>query len=360
LKEKAAQAAALAAEKAQAVAEQAEERRATRAAEQAERDRSSEERDAAERKRREKELIEEERARIKADKEARAEAQRAEREAAREQRDREKAAREEERAAEKEFKAAGRALSKPAKKEVEAPAAPSFTGFFSKAAASADEDDEPVFAKTQKIKAPAPPARTQLMSKPKEMKPSSSESALPSNFPTVADLQGLDKEAKLALADEAEAYAERLASKADAAEKFAASFVVSVLFFLKSGAEKQSIRAREVADLAAVEAAKIRASANGGGAGALVGAGAAALIIAGAAAVALSGGFSLPTSIEPSTPTVKITNNSNNPRAKATSPSFAGASKKAPALRDVEAMQAMERVTSGELDAMTLYEQLRR
>jgi hypothetical protein len=49
-----------------------------------------------------------------------------------------------------------------------------------------------------------------------------------------------------------------------------------------------------------------------------------------------------------------------NPRAKAPSPVFGGQSKTAPKLRDVEAMEAMEKVARGESDAMSLYDAMRR
>jgi len=375
LKEKAAQAAAVAAEKAKVAAAQLEDKRAQQAAEQAERDRSAEERDAAERKQREKQLIEDERARIKAEKADRAEQQRLEREEARERREQEKAERAEERAREKEARASQRSADKEAKvssrsvikkSEESAPAAPSFPGFFSKSV-DVDSDDEPIAAKTQIIKPPArqvkpEPTQTKKIAKPALSKSPSDEASLPANFPTVADLQGLDAQAKLELADEAEQYAERLVAKADAAEKFATGAVVSVLFFLKSGAQKQAVRARETADLAVEEARKVRAASTSSGNGALVGGVVALLVVAGAAAFALSSGGSLPSfeSVsEPSTTnTVKIAQ--SNPRAKANSPSFQGASKKAPALRDVEAARAMEKVASGEMDAMALYEQMRR
>merc|ERR1712216_115020 len=203
-----------------------------REAERIERDRSAEERDAAERKKREKQLIEQERERIKAEKRVRAEQQRAARDAEKAERQAERDAREAERQAEKEARAAERAdrkaanallKSKPksAPEPKEAKEEKSFTQLFAKKNV---EDSEP-------------PAKTRVMSKSGK---SSGVAELPSKFPSVEDLEGLSKEEKLAIADEADAFAERLVRKAEAAEKFANGPVVGVLFFLKSGAIKSA------------------------------------------------------------------------------------------------------------------------
>mmetsp|Transcript_6729 Transcript_6729/g.22068 ORF Transcript_6729/g.22068 Transcript_6729/m.22068 type:complete len:223 (+) Transcript_6729:406-1074(+) len=218
----------------------------------------------------------------------------------------------------------------------------------------------PVVARTQFMSKPEP-TETKKIAKPAAARASSGEATLPPNFPTVADLQGLGPDEKLALADEAEAFAERLVRKAEAAEKFATGPIVGLLFFLKSGAEKQAVRARETADLAEAEASRVRSAATSGGNGALIGGIAALVVVGGAAAVVLGNGVSLPSfegGASTSSSTVKITK--ANPRAKATSPMFQGSSQKAPALRDVEAMQAMEKVANGEMDASSLYDAMRR
>jgi hypothetical protein len=179
----------------------------------------------------------------------------------------------------------------------------------------------------------------------------------------VEDLEGLSKEEKLEIADEADRYAERLAAKADSAEKFATGGVVNFLFFLKPGAEKQAARSREVADLAAVAAVKVRAAANGGGSsGALVAGLATLLIAAGGAAVVVGGNvdFSAMSSNSGGDSATKVKISRANPRAKAPSPVFGGQSKAAPKLRDIEAMEAMEKVARGEGDAMSLYDAMRR
>ena len=300
-----------AAEREAAEAERAQAKEAkARERERIERDRSAEERDAAERKEREKQLIEQERERIKAEKRARAEQRRAARDAEKAEREAERAAREAERQAEKEARAAERADRKaanallrskpklaPEPKEPKEPKEEkSFTQLFAKKNV---EDSEPL-AKTQVMKKakPEPIARTQVMAKSGK---SSGVAGLPTNFPSVEDLEGLTKEEKLAIADEADAFAERLVRKAEAAETFANGPVVGVLFFLKPGAIKSAERAAEVAELAEATAAQVRSAAERGDgvSGVLVGAIAATVLIGGGAALlggSLLGGDNAPSS----------------------------------------------------------------
>ena len=384
--EKAEREAARAAREAEREAREAErereEQQRAAAKERARRDRSAEEADAAERKAREKQLIEQEREAIKAAKAARAAAKAAERETQVAERanraalrEEQRRLRDEQRRAEREARQAGTQLIK-GRDEKSSNEERSFTQWFKRSEeAPISEPVKPLTAKTismpklpilpktqamKKEKTPTAPvvARTQQIGRSQ----SDEEIALPAGFPTVGDLKGLTKEEKLALADEAEAFAERLATKADAAEKFANGPVAAVLFFLKPGAIKSAERARAVADLAEGEAALVRAAAERGDFPvALVGA-FAALALAGGAALLVSGGDA-PTISLPSTPTIKI---ERATLPKAEMPSFFGQSKEAPSpsaeapLRDLAAMEAMEKLANGEGDALDLYEQMSR
>lgn len=378
----AARAAREAEREAREAAREREEQQRAAAKEQARRDRSAEEADAAARKVREKELIEQERETIKAAKAARAAAKAAEREtqvaerAARAAlREEQRRLRDEQRSAEREARQAGTQLIK-GRSENSSDEERSFTQWFKRSEeAPIAEPAKPLIAKTismpklptlpktqamKKEKAPTAPvvARTQQIGRSQ----SDEEISLPANFPTVADLKGLTKEEKLALADEAQAFAERLTTKADAAEKFANGPVAAVLFFLKPGAIKSAERARAVADLAEGEAAMVRAAAERGEFPvALVGA-FAALALAGGAALLVSGSDA-PKISAPSTPPIKI---ERATLPKAEMPSFFGQSKEAPSpsaeapLRDLAAMEAMEKLANGEGDALDLYEQMSR
>ena len=352
-----------AAEREAAEAERAQAKEAkTREMERVERDRSAEEKDAAERKKREKALIEEERARIKAEKQRRADQQRAKREAEKAEREAARAARDAERQAEKEARAAERADRKAATALLKSkptsapePKAPkderSFTQLFAKKGTEGGE----LATKTQVMKKPEPLARTQLMSKGGK---SSGVAELPANFPSVEDLEGLTKEEKIAIADEADAFAERLVSKAEAAEKFANGPVVGLFFFLKPGAIKSAERAAEVADLAEATAARVRSAAERGDgiSGIVIGAIAATILVGGGAALlggALLGGDDAPS--EPKAVTIKSV-----AAKKASSPIFAAQSQEAPKLRDLDALDAVEKLNNGEGNALDLYEQMRR
>jgi hypothetical protein len=203
---------------------------------------------------------------------------------------------------------------------------------------------------------PEPIARTQVMSKSGK---SSGVAELPSKFPSVEDLEGLSKEEKLAIADEADAFAERLVRKAEAAEKFANGPVVGVLFFLKSGAIKSAERAAEVAELAEATAAQVRSAAERGDgiSGAVIGAIAATVLVGGGAALlggSLLGGDNAPSS-GPKAVAIK-----KAAAPKASAPMFAAPPQEAPKLRDLEALEAIEKLNNGEGDALDLYEQMRR
>ena len=161
-------------------------------------------------------------------------------------------------------------------------------------------------------------------------------------------------EEKLAVADEADAFAERLAKKAEAAEKFASGSVTSVLFFLKPGFAKQSERASEVAELAAVRAQQVRAAAEkkqSGVGGIIAGITALLVIGGGGTAVLLSGDG--PSLDVPAPNIVKI-------RKRSEPSPLASQTQEAPKLRDLEAMEAMEKLNAGEMDAIDLYDQMRR
>ena len=343
-----------------AMKEQEEEQRAAAKA-QAKRDRSAEEADAAARKQREKQLIEMERAQIKAAKAARAEQKKAERETQKQEREARAAARkqarlerEEARRAEREARSAGTQLLRP-NRDLSASEERSFTQFFKKPAPNPTEAPSVrSLAKTQAMKKGKAPTGAES---------SSTDVTLPSDFPTVADLQGLEKEEKLELAAEAEAFAERLAVKADAAEKFASGPVVSFIFFLKPGAVNSAERARAVADLAAGEAAQVRATAERGDfpVAGLIGAIAATALAGGAALLVSSGDV-------PATPSIPKIEAPKVQRAAPSMPSmpnFFAQSKEAPPvadapLRDVAAMEAVEKLQNGQGDALDLYEMMSR
>merc|ERR1712216_792750 len=243
------------------------------------------------------------------------------------------------RAAERADRKAANALLKPKPKSApepkEAKEEKSFTQLFAKKNV---EDSEP-------------PAKTRVMSKSGK---SSGVAELPSKFPSVEDLEGLSKEEKLAIADEAEAFAERLVRKAEAAEKFANGPVVGVLFFLKSGAIKSAERAAEVAELAEATAAQVRSAAERGDgiSGAVIGAIAATVLVGGGAALlggSLLGGDNAPFS----GPKAVAIKKAAAPRASA--PMFAAPPQEAPKLRDLEALEAIEKLNNGEGDALDLY-----
>ena len=331
-------------------AERAAARRVTRR--EAARNRSEDESDTAERKAREKELIKRERERILAQKSELAEEKRAQREAekaaradARARRQEERRRQDAERRAEREAKLAERRAEREERAAAKALLRKTGTQRVDRNIKKSERSN------TQLFKVVPPVARTQRMG---ESADASDEATLPRNFPTIASLEGLTMEEKLAVADEADAFAERLAKKAEAAEKFASGSVTSVLFFLKPGFVKQAERASEVAELAAVRAQQVRAAAEkkkGGVGGVIAGITALLVIGGGGAAVLLNGDG--PSLDVPAPNTIKI--------QKRSEPSpLASQTQEAPKLRDLEAMEAMEKLNAGEMDATDLYDQMRR
>ena len=331
-------------------AERAAARRVTRR--EAARNRSEDESDTAERKAREKELIKRERERILAQKSELAEEKRAQREAekaaradARARRQEERRRQDAERRAEREAKLAERRAEREERAAAKALLRKTGTQRVDRNIKKSERSN------TQLFKVVPPVARTQRMG---ESADASDEATLPRNFPTIASLEGLTMEEKLAVADEADAFAERLAKKAEAAEKFASGSVTSVLFFLKPGFVKQAERASEVAELAAVRAQQVRAAAEKkqGGVGGIIAGITALLVIGGGGAAVLLNGDG-PSLDVPAPNTIKI--------QKRSEPSpLASQTQEAPKLRDLEAMEAMEKLNAGEMDATDLYDQMRR
>ena len=331
-------------------AERAAARRVTRR--EAARNRSEDESDTAERKAREKELIKRERERILAQKSELAEEKRAQREAekaaradARARRQEERRRQDAERRAEREAKLAERRAEREERAAAKALLRKTGTQRVDRNMKKSERSN------TQLFKVVPPVARTQRMG---ESADESDEATLPRNFPTIASLEGLTMEEKLAVADEADAFAERLAKKAEAAEKFASGSVTSVLFFLKPGFVKQAERASEVAELAAVRAQQVRAAAEKkqGGVGGIIAGITALLVIGGGGAAVLLNGDG-PSLDVPAPNIIKI--------QKRSEPSpLASQTQEAPKLRDLEAMEAMEKLNAGEMDATDLYDQMRR
>ena len=340
------------ARRAERKAKKAERAAARRVARRAARNRSEDESDTAERKAREKELIKRERERILAQKSELAEEKRARREAekaaradARARRQEERRRQDAERRAEREAKLAERRAEREERAAAKALLRKTGTQRVDRNMKKSERSN------TQLFKVVPPVARTQRMG---ESADASDEATLPRNFPTIASLEGLTMEEKLAVADEADAFAERLAKKAEAAEKFASGSVTSVLFFLKPGFVKQAERASEVAELAAVRAQQVRAAAEKkqGGVGGIIAGITALLVIGGGGAAVLLNGDG-PSLDVPAPNIIKI--------QKRSEPSpLASQTQEAPKLRDLEAMEAMEKLNAGEMDATDLYDQMRR
>ena len=203
--------------------------------------------------------------------------------------------------------------------------------------------------------------------------PAEEGSLLPRGFPTVADLAECESaEEKAELCDKADLLVERLEAKADSAEAFVDGPICAFFGFLKPNAIRNAEKARAAAEEAAAAAAALRRAAAGGPGGGVIAGAVAALVAAGAAAVVLGGGGGggepLVKKSEPRasrTPTERVVKQPKERVAKASTGQaftlFSAPEPKAETgLYGLEASNMAEKVTKGEVDALSAYEALQR